>query len=255
MQMKRILFTLSALILLACATAFGVRSLPAPDTASVAQCIAKKLTPAEKESLGASGAMAGSGELIRVRRTDFLSCRGFTGFFASKEDRASLAQALVPALEGSAEFRRGMQSAIWARQGYRGDLGAQLTALTVMSGHQTVERVWGIGCNKVTQAQADELRDIELPLLTAMAGTQGWVASADRARLLAETIINQGKYHALHGAEDAGRECTNPGMNAGLVRQQEAAAQFMEGTHPGAAGCKARAEEGEYVLVCGGGKK
>lgn len=255
MQMKRILFTLSVLVLGVAATAIWVHSRPTPAAATVAQCIAGQLTPVEKENLGASGALAGAGEVIRVQRTDFLGCRGAVGFFADKDERADLAKALVSALEGSADFRRGMQSATWARQGYRGALGAQLTALTILSGHQTVERVWGTGCNKVTQAQADELRDIELPLLTAMAGTQGWVPSADRARLIAETIINQGKYHALHSAENAGRECSNPAMNAGLVRQQEAAAQFIAGTHPGALGCKAVAEEGEFVLVCGGGKK
>lgn len=254
MQMKRIIFTLSALVLGVAATTFWVHGQPATVAATVAQCIAGQLTPSEKESLGASGAMAGAGEIIRVQRSDFLGCRGKVGFFASKEERADIAKALIPALEGSAEFRRGMQNATWARQGYRGDLGAQLTALTILSGQQAVERVWGTGCNKLTQAQADELRDIELPLLTAMAGTQGWVSSVDRARLVADTIINQGKYHALHGAEAAGLACANPAMNAGLVRQQEAAAQFLNGAHPGAQGCKAVAEEGEFVLVCGGGK-
>lgn len=253
--MKRIFFTLSALILGVAATAFWMHSQAPRETTAVAKCIAGQLTPAEKESLGASGAMASEGEVIRVQRTDFLGCRGTAGFFANKDERAGLAKALVPLLEGSADFRRGMQSAAWARQGYRGALGAQLTALTILSGHQTVERVWAAGCNKLTQAQADELRDIELPLLTAMAGTQGWVTSADRARLLAQAILDQSKYHALRSAEDAGRECTNPAMTAGLVRQQEAASQFTSGTHPGALGCKAVAEEGEYVLVCGGATK
>jgi hypothetical protein len=249
--MKRNLVTLATVVVAVAAAAFWVRAQPVPAEAAVVKCIAAQLTPGETESLGASGSMARDGEVIRVRRADYLGCRGYAAFFAGNDDRSALASALVSALEGSADFRRGMQRAAWSRQGYRGALGDQLTSLTIMSGQQTVERVWGTGCNKLTQAHANELRDIELPLLTAMAGTQGWVPSADRARALAGAIIDQGKYHALQGAEDAGRDCTNPALNAGLVRQQEAAAQFMSGTHPAARGCKARATEGEFMLVCG----
>jgi hypothetical protein len=255
MQMKRILFTLSVLVVGALATAWWVSTRPALAVDAVAQCIASKLTPFEKEKLGASGAMAGDGEVIRVSRWDFLDCRGNAAIFASKPERVELAKALIPALEKSSDFQRGMQAAAWNRQGFRGALGDRLTALTIFSGRQTVERVWGMGCNKLSKVQADELRDIELPLLTAMAGTQGWVTTADRARAVADNIINQGKYHALMGAESAASDCANPAMSAGLLRQQEDALKFMAGTHPGALGCKAVAEGGEFVLVCGAAAK
>lgn len=251
----KLLFTLSLTAVAVVAGATWVYHQPKPEPEKVAQCIAAQLTPAEKTTLGASGAMAGEGEVIRIRRADFLGCRGTAAFFASEENRVALAKVIVPVMENSDEFRWGVQSAAWSRQGFRGALGAQLTSLSVQSGRQTVERVWGVGCNKVSPRQADELRDIELPLLTAMAGTQGWVASADRARLVAENIINQGKYHALKSAEDAGRDCSNPALNAGLVRQQEGATQFLNGVHPGAQGCKAVPEAGEFILTCGAGPK
>lgn len=252
--MKRALFafTLSVGLLGAAASAYWANSQPARSPEAMAQCIAKQLTGPEKEQLGASGAMAGAGQVIRVQRGDFLSCRGKAGLLASSEERTALAGALVRALDDSSDFRRGMQSAAWTRKGYRGAVRDELTALTLLSAHNTLQRVWATGCQKITPDQSDELRDIELPLLTARAGTQGWATSAQAARLLADDIINQAKYHALKGAEAAGQTCSNAMMAAGLARQQEAAAQFLAGTNPAVPGCRVVVEKGEYLLSCGG---
>jgi len=250
--MTRILLvSLAGLALTGAATTLWLKSQPVRSPDVVAQCIAAQLSGAEKAQLGSSATFGGVGGTVRLRRLDYLGCRGAGGVVANAETRAREAQELTQVLSASPDFRGGLQRAAWARSGYHGDAKEQLTQLTIMSARHAVQRAWAVGCQKLTPAQADELRDMELPLLTVISGTNGWVDSVPRARQLASGILEQAKFHAVAEASSAGADCEDRAMASGLDIQRNAASQFLAGTHPSAPGCKVVAEQGEFVLQCG----
>lgn len=248
--MKRLLLAGSGTLLLCAVSVFWLRGQPQVPADSFAQCAAAQLSGPDRERLGAAASVDDEGGQVRLRRFDFLGCRGTVAVFAPRASMVEQGRALARRLQETPEFRRGLQSAAWGRAGYHGPARAALTDITLLSAQQAVQRAWAVSCNQLSEAQATELRDIETPLWTAVAGYQGWAGTAAQARQLAGQVLDQAKYHAVAGAKAAGASCDNPGMVAGLALQQQAASRFLAGLHPRAPGCKVAVEEGEYVLSC-----
>jgi hypothetical protein len=249
--MNRILLgAAAALLLTGAATAVWLANQPAVPAGEFAQCAAARLSGAERTRLGETASVDAEGGLVRLRRFDYLGCRGASGVFASRAVMTGQGRALAQLLAATPEYRRGLQSAAWGRAGYHGTARSTLTELTLLSAQQAVQRAWGQSCSRLTEGQAAELRDIEPALLTAVAGYQGWAGTAAQARQLAEQMLDQAKYHAVASANAAAASCTDAGMAAGLARQQQAAGHFLAGLHPLAPGCKVVLEQGDYVLAC-----